>query len=168
MEAIAGDRWPESRHRPVQTADQLCRAAQRHFGLRIGRKAMPVPRLPARVIGDVAVDEGQHFPVVLDTQHPGRSVEPGCFQVAQYSCTAGDHGPIGRSSRSPRRTIPLVMRPPEIATLADCGCEQTTKPVSQGRVEYRLGRPVCAAGQPACTQVSHHDGCPTVTLSTRR
>ena len=73
-------------------------------------------RLPARVVGDVAVDEGQGFPVAFDPSSRGAPPKPAASRCRRYSCTAGDDGPIGRSSRSPRRVIPLVIRPPETAT----------------------------------------------------
>ena len=44
---------------------------------------MPTPGLPAQVIGNITVDEGEHFPAALSPQHPGRAAEPGCFQVPQ-------------------------------------------------------------------------------------
>jgi hypothetical protein len=40
-------------------------------------------RAALRVVGDIAVDKGQHFPVALDSKHPWGTVEPGCFQMPQ-------------------------------------------------------------------------------------
>ena len=92
------------------------RSSQGQIGPGIGREPVPVPRLPARVVGDVAVDEGQGFPVAFDPGSRGAPPKPAASRCRRYSCTAGDDGPIGRSSRSPRRVIPLVIRPPETAT----------------------------------------------------
>src|SRR5436309_632260 len=41
----------------------------------------------------------------------GAPRNPAYSRCLRYSCTAGVHGPIGRSSSSPRRFSPVVMRP---------------------------------------------------------
>jgi len=87
-EAVAGDGGLEASRRRVQPADQVSCAAQRDFGPGIGREPVPVPGLPARVVRDVAVDIGQHFPVTLDS-HPRRALEPGCLQMAQVPVHRG-------------------------------------------------------------------------------
>src|SRR6266508_1459565 len=45
----------------------------------------------------------------------GAPVNPADSRWRRYSCTAGDHGPSGRQSWSPRRTMSLVIRPPAVA-----------------------------------------------------
>jgi len=116
VETVAGDARPEAGGRRVQFADQPSRSPQGQIGPGIGREPVPVPRLPARVVGDVAVDEGQDFPVAFDPSSRGAPSKPAASRCRRYSCTAGDDGPIGRSSRSPRRVIPLVIRPPQTGT----------------------------------------------------
>jgi hypothetical protein len=49
---------------------QVCRAAQGMFGPGIGREPVAMPGLPARVGGDIAVEEGEYFPAVLDPEYP--------------------------------------------------------------------------------------------------
>jgi len=72
-EAIAGDRRPEARGGGVELAYQLGRAAQGMVGPGIGREPVAMPGLPARVGGDVAVEEGEDFQAVLDhAGHGGR------------------------------------------------------------------------------------------------
>src|SRR5207245_9095726 len=83
VEPVAGDRRPEARGGGVELAYQFCRAAQCMFGPGIGREPVAMPGLPARVDGDIAFDEGEYFPAVLDPQHPRGAPEPGRFQMAQ-------------------------------------------------------------------------------------
>jgi hypothetical protein len=40
---------------------------------------LPVPGLPVRVVGDVAIDEGQDFPVALDPYTRGEPSNPRPF-----------------------------------------------------------------------------------------
>ena len=46
-------------------------------------------------------------------KHPGRVLKPGRFQMTQVVVRGGRPRALGRSSRSLRRTIPLVTRPAE-------------------------------------------------------
>jgi hypothetical protein len=58
--------------------------------------------------------------------------------IARRARAAGDHDPIGRSSWSPRRTIPAVIRPPPTGTSPSPGCRWlVTPPVSQREDAYR-------------------------------
>jgi uncharacterized protein YndB with AHSA1/START domain len=86
---VAGDARPEADGRLVQFADQPSRGAQRQIGPGIGWQPVPVPRLPARVVGDVAVDEGQDFPVAFNPQQPGSAAETGCLQMPQVFVDGG-------------------------------------------------------------------------------
>ncbi len=82
-EAVAGDGRLEACRGFVQCADQPGRAAQGRFGPGIGREPVPAARVPPRVVGDIAIDEGQDFPIALHPQQPGGAAEPGCLQVPQ-------------------------------------------------------------------------------------
>ena len=81
-ETVAGDGRPEASGRGMQVADQLGHAAGPDRSWH-RQKPVPMAWLPVRVHGDVAVDEGQHFSVVLGSQHPGRARKPGRLQMAQ-------------------------------------------------------------------------------------
>src|SRR5262249_17224925 len=85
-----------------------------YLGPRIRRKPVPVPGLPKRIIGDVAVDEGQHFPVALDPQHPGRAVEPGRLQMALILMHRGR--PRAYRPQQPVPAPPPPSRPPPAQT----------------------------------------------------
>jgi len=89
VEMVTGDAWLKADGRRVQFAEQPSRCAQGHVGPGIGRKPVPVPRLPARVGGDVAVDEGQDFPAAFDPQQPSSAVETGCLQMPQVLVHGG-------------------------------------------------------------------------------
>ena len=118
VEAVAGDGRPESCGGGVELADQLGRAAQGMAGPGIGREPVTMPGLPARVIGDVAVDIGPHFPLPLDPQYPWRALKPGCLQMTQILMhrrrprphrtqqpTAAPHDPAGHPpARKPNLT----------------------------------------------------------------
>ncbi len=73
----------------MQRADQFGRAAQGQIGSGIRRKPVPMAGLPKGVHSDVALEEGQHFPVALGPQHPGRARETGCLQVVQVLVHGG-------------------------------------------------------------------------------
>ena len=89
VETVAGDQWLEASGRRVQFADQPSRSAQGQIGPGIGREPVPVPRLPARVVGNIAADEGQDFAVAFDPQQPGSAVETGCLQMPQVLVHGG-------------------------------------------------------------------------------
>ena len=77
----------------------------------------------------------------------GAPPNPAASRCRRYSCTAGDHDPIGRSSWSPRRTIPAVIRPPPTGTSPSPGCWwPVTPPVSQREDAYR-GQEEARAGR---------------------
>jgi hypothetical protein len=89
VEAVAGDDRREASGRGVQLADQFRRAAQGGIGSGIRRKPVPMAGLPKGVHSDVALEEGQHFPVALGPQHPGRARETGRLQMAQVLVHGG-------------------------------------------------------------------------------
>src|SRR5215831_1181282 len=79
---------------------------------------------PGRHWGSIATSPSMRvstsrLPLVPSTR--GEPSNPAASKWRRYSCTAGDHGPIGRSSPSPRRTIPLVIRPLGRGTSPACG-----------------------------------------------
>jgi hypothetical protein len=116
VEAVAGDGWLEASACRVRLAQQVRRAAHGGIGPGIGREAVPMPRLPARGHGQspsrkVSTSRSPSIPSIR-----GEPWNPAASKWRRYACTAGDHGPIGRSSRSPRRPIPVVMRSSESAT----------------------------------------------------
>jgi len=45
--------------------------------------SLPGSGLPLRVVGDIAVDKGQHSPVAFDSKQSRGTFEPGCFQMPQ-------------------------------------------------------------------------------------
>ena len=89
VETVAGDGWPEASGCGVQVADQFRRAAQGQIGPGIRGKPVPMSGLPMGVRSDVAVEEGEHFPVALRSQYPGRALESGCLQMAQVLVHGG-------------------------------------------------------------------------------
>jgi hypothetical protein len=114
-EAAAGIGGPETGGGLVQRADQPCRAAPGRRGPGVRRQAVPAAGLPARVVGDVAADEGQYFPGALDPQHPGeRRRTPPPADAAGTRARRGTTAPsaaaaghrAGPPPRSPARRRP--------------------------------------------------------------
>jgi hypothetical protein len=66
-------------------------------------------------------------------KHPGRALKPGRFQMTQVVVRGGRPRALGRSSRSLRRTIPLVIRPAESRPLG---------PYHRDGPQSQLGGPV--------------------------